>query len=152
MNAARSTASASDTSTGIASARRPRLSTSARALSSASPLRASSATSAPLRANSRAAALPTPALAPVTTTTLLLRLWSISYEPQFANARARSRFRRAQPVADPVPPRERGLQRELTPRGRPEPVRSARAEQSAAAYELERDPFRHSDGVAAPLP
>src|SRR5581483_8426855 len=43
----------------------------------ASPLRASRATFAPLRANSRAAALPTPALAPVTTTTLVLRPGSI---------------------------------------------------------------------------
>src|SRR5689334_13679446 len=83
-SAARSTALLSDTSTLIGSARPPSCSTSAAVASSASALRARSATAAPVRANSRAAARPTPADAPVTTTTRLcirLKRHAFTYVP-----------------------------------------------------------------------
>src|SRR4051812_36964865 len=68
-----STARASATSTGIASACAPAASTSLAAASSPSWSRANSATPSPRAAKARAAARPTPALAPVMTT---VAMWS----------------------------------------------------------------------------
>ncbi len=68
-SAAASTASRSETSVGMASGRRPASWTSRAASPNPAGPRARSATSSPCAANARAAARPTPADAPVTTTT-----------------------------------------------------------------------------------
>src|SRR5436305_629886 len=67
-SAAAATAAGSDTSAAMANAAPPAFSTSSPALLSPGDSRARSATCQPRRANARAVARPTPAVAPVTTT------------------------------------------------------------------------------------
>jgi hypothetical protein len=87
--AAASTCAASPTSVGMTTARPPAASTSRRAPSSPAWPRASSPTEAPRRANAIAVARPTPAEAPVMTTTLDLR---VAIRSVRAQKRIRSRF------------------------------------------------------------